>query len=152
LSVFDQALAITLGFEGGTVDDPRDPGGRTAYGITQNTFDAYLRSKGVPPRDVFTITGEEIEEIYYTGYWQAIRADEMPPALAVVAFDIAVNSGPARALQWLAEGADDPVRLTARRMQHYTDLKDLWPIYSRGWSRRAIGVLSAANDIARATV
>jgi lysozyme family protein len=34
---YPQALKQVLKYEGGKVDDPRDPGGRTAFGITQDT-------------------------------------------------------------------------------------------------------------------
>ena len=38
-SDFSEALRLVLAQEGGRVDDPRDPGGRTNRGITQATYD-----------------------------------------------------------------------------------------------------------------
>jgi type VI secretion system secreted protein VgrG len=35
---FDVFLPMLLGFEGGYVDDPTDPGGETNKGITMSTF------------------------------------------------------------------------------------------------------------------
>lgn len=32
---FDKAFELVVGVEGGYVNDPRDPGGRTIYGITE---------------------------------------------------------------------------------------------------------------------
>ena len=50
-------------YEGGRVDDKRDPGGRTNRGVTQTKFSAWLKSKGLPNRDVYTITRAEASEI-----------------------------------------------------------------------------------------
>lgn len=139
--VFERGLELSLSYEGGYVWDNRDPGGETHFGISKRAY---------PHLDIKNLTLEEAKEIYRRDYWAVIGADKLPPALAIVALDCAINHGPARALQWLAEGADDPVRLTIKRMQRYSDLKDLWKVYGRGWSRRAMGVLSAANEIVRA--
>lgn len=144
---FATALELTLSFEGGLSDDPRDPGGRTMRGVTQRTFDRYLANIGAAPRDVATITDAELGQIYRSGYWDAVGADALPPGLALVAFDCAVNHGPRRALEWLREGATTPVGMTVRRMQHYTDLTELWAVYGRGWARRAYAVLDAADRL-----
>lgn len=38
---FEPALAFVLRWEGGFVDNPADPGGRTNKGITQKVYDAW---------------------------------------------------------------------------------------------------------------
>ena len=53
--------------EGGFVDDPRDPGGRTNRGITQSTYNAWLKSQGRPAKDVRHITKAEAETILRDG-------------------------------------------------------------------------------------
>jgi len=95
-------------------------------GITQATYDAYLRSIGVkvpsPPEQVkfpsraeylvamaayapiYPVKGirdEEIEWIYRRNYWNEIRGDSLPMPLAIAVFDCAVNSGPSRSIKLL---------------------------------------------------
>lgn len=53
---YPDAIACVLVHEGGYVNDPRDPGGATMKGVTQRTFDGYLRRLGKPSRPVRSIT------------------------------------------------------------------------------------------------
>jgi lysozyme family protein len=101
------ALTFTLGHEGGKVDDPTDPGGRTAYGITQSTYNDYLAEKGLSG-DVFDITQEEVLTIYRDRYWKPIHGDRLKPELAIVLFDTAVNFGVKGATEFL----QDALRIT----------------------------------------
>ena len=135
-TTFEKAVSLTLRFEGGYANDSRDPGSETNFGISRRAY---------PDLDIKNLTEADAKEIYYHDYWVPVGADFLPPPLAMVAFDCAVNSGVARTLSWLSEGADTAVELTARRMEHYISLSKLWPIYSRGWTRRAMGVLKAAS-------
>jgi lysozyme family protein len=144
--VYKYALATTLAEEGGYVNHPDDPGGATNKGVTTGTYDAYRIGKGLSPQDVRLISEDELQEIFYS-YWEAIRGDSLPPAIAVVAFDIAVNSGSARLLEWLAERPYDHMTLTARRLQHYTALT-IWPTFGLGWLKRSARVLEAAKKVA----
>lgn len=97
LSAFDAALAVTLREEGGRADDPHDRGGRTDYGITQRTYDAYRRTQHQPPRDVWTITMEEVHAIYWLRYWLGRgRCDALARISGAVAgahFDACVHHG-----------------------------------------------------------
>lgn len=94
----EDALPTILAFEGGKVDDPADLGGRTAYGITQRTFDAWRRDQkpSQPSLDVWLITTQECEAIYRQRYWQIISGDDLAALsgkLALCVFDGAVNHG-----------------------------------------------------------
>src|SRR5512140_3767826 len=100
-SCFSRALALVLEFEGGKVDDPKDRGGRTAYGITQDAFDLYCQIHRQPERDVFTITQDEVADVYHEKYWEAGSCDEIPWPLSLVHFDARVNHGPAHARRFL---------------------------------------------------
>lgn len=93
MTTFDIALERTLGVEGGLSDDPLDRGGRTNYGITQPSYDAWRIATGQPRQQVDLITDAEVRAIYLADYWMPCRCDEMPAALATVVFDMAVNSG-----------------------------------------------------------
>jgi lysozyme family protein len=78
------------------VDHPDDPGGRTAHGITQATYDAWLKVRRRKPADVWAIAMPDVEAIYRQQYWDAIRGDDLATVrekVAVCAFDAAVNHG-----------------------------------------------------------
>ena len=45
--LFKKALAFVLKWEGGYVNNPYDKGGATNKGITQNTYNAWLKSCGL---------------------------------------------------------------------------------------------------------
>lgn len=93
MSTFDDALAITLSYEGGFVDDPNDPGGSTYQGITQSLYDTCCRMFGWPMGLVSNAGGAQIRQIYETQFWKAARCDAMPDPWAIAVFDFAVNSG-----------------------------------------------------------
>ena len=104
---FAKALPRILAYEGGKVDDPHDPGGRTNKGITQSTFNAYLREKSAAERDVYTITDAEVADIYKASYWDAVQADKLPVGVDLCVFDAAVNSGVGRSIKWLQQSLGD---------------------------------------------
>jgi len=106
-SDFDRALPRELVYEGGKVDNPRDPGGRTNEGITQATYDAWLRAQGRPSVDVYTIQPVEVSAIYRAYYWDIIRGDQLPSGLNFCVFDGAVNSGCGRSVMWLQTSLGD---------------------------------------------
>ncbi|MCP4209810.1 MAG: hypothetical protein GY767_22605 [Shimia sp.] len=87
-----QSIEATLRHEGGYVNDPADVGGETNYGVTVAT----ARSAGYTG-DMRHLTRERAIEIYSDLYWDKVRGDELPPALAPLVFDMAVNMGVHRA-------------------------------------------------------
>ena len=101
--LFKKALRFVLNREGGYVNNPNDKGGATNKGITQNTYNSYMVSKGRPTRDVRNITDAEVEDIYYSRYWLGAGCEKMSPVFAVVCFDTAVNMGVGRVKPFLQE-------------------------------------------------
>jgi lysozyme family protein len=102
--LFERVMEFTEKWEGGKVDDPVDRGGRTNMGVTQKTLDGWRASKGLTGEfDVYEITREEAREIYEANYWDAIGGDDLPERVALAIFDIAVNSGPKKAIRVLQE-------------------------------------------------
>lgn len=97
---FAKAMQVELVYEGGKNDDPIDPGGRTNQGITQRVFSAYCLRKGLPVRDVFTMTSAERDEIYKTQYADLVKFDDLPPGVDLVIFDGAINSGVGQSIKW----------------------------------------------------
>lgn len=93
MTVFERALAVTLGFEGGISDNPLDAGGFTNHGVTQKTYDTWRTTTGQGKRPVSDITDYEIRAIYLSDYWMPCNCDSLPDNLALAVFDMAVNSG-----------------------------------------------------------
>ncbi|OYX74490.1 MAG: hypothetical protein B7Y95_06570 [Rhizobiales bacterium 32-66-11] len=171
-SSFDAALARVLVHEGGYSDHPADPGGPTMQGVIQRVYDAYRTAKAAPRRSVRLLERAELVEIYRRQYWDAVRADDLPPGIDYVVFDGAVNSGPAQSLKWLqralgvpADGAVGAVTLAAaaacadraalvdevcdRRLAMLKSLAT-FKVFGAGWSRRVADVRQAGRTWAQA--
>lgn len=91
--LFEKCLKQVLKWEGGYVNDPDDRGGATNKGITQSTYNRYLKAKGQQSKSVKNISDAEVKEIYYKNYWLAAGCDKMTPKFAALCFDTAVNMG-----------------------------------------------------------
>ena len=102
---FESALPFVLRWEGGFVDHPADPGGRTNRGVTQRVYDAWRRRQGQAARDVKLIDDDEVQRIYEAGYWIPPRCDLLGQPLNLAQFDTAVNMGPGRAVRFLQRAA-----------------------------------------------
>lgn len=98
---FEEALAFVLKNEGGYYPghEARDPN-PTNFGVTQNTYDNYRLSVGLPKRAVRLIEMEEVRSIYRR-YWIDARCGLMPRVLAITVFDHAINAGPKEAIRVL---------------------------------------------------
>lgn len=100
---FSKTYPYARTYEGGKDNDPKDPGGKTAYGVIQREYSSYRRNKGLPVRDVWSITEEEVAEIYH-GYWINVKADKMAPGVSFWMFNKGLNTGPAQAAKFLQRG------------------------------------------------
>jgi lysozyme family protein len=98
---FQASLPFILRWEGGFVDDPDDPGGRTNRGITQKTYDAWRARRGLRPRNVKRISNDEVAAIYEVDYWAPPRCDLLARPLDLAQFDTAVNMGVRRSIRIL---------------------------------------------------
>jgi lysozyme family protein len=167
-SRFDRAVDLVLQHEGGFVQHPRDPGGATKFGITRETL-SRARGRRVSIDDVRRMTREEAASIYRWLYWDAVRADDLPPGIDLVTFDLAVHSGPSRAVKmlqsvlgvavdgivgpqtlqaaWEADPADTIRRLIRNRLGFLSRLA-AWPTFGRGWRRRVLSVEQEALRLA----
>jgi lysozyme family protein len=164
---FSAALDEVLRHEGGYADHPLDPGGATNFGITQATLSA-VRGRPVSKAEVMALRRETVAPIYRQRYWNVIRGDELPAGLDLALFDLAVNSGPGRAIKLLqgclgvgADGALGPRTLEAVRSAVSADLINAlcaarltflkrlatWPVFGRGWARRVAAIEQAARAL-----
>lgn len=98
---FESSLAFVLRWEGGYVDHPNDPGGKTNKGVTQAVYDAWRTASRLPKRSVRDIEHAEVEAIYRANYWAAAKCDLLSSPLDLVQFDTAVNMGVGRAVRFL---------------------------------------------------
>lgn len=150
-SSFDGYMPELFKHEGGYVDHSADPGGATKFGITHITLKEW-RGRPVTKGDVRQLTKEEASKIYRARYWNAIKADDLPAGVDVLAFDIAVNHGVARWKQWapliVGLSPDDAVRaVTERRRRFYRSLQT-FKVFGKGWMRRANEVEAYALELA----
>lgn len=98
---FDLAFRFTLGEEGGKVDNPNDRGKRTAYGITQGTYQAWTYPS---VHDVWLITPRDVYEIKRKWYWGPVwgeRCCGVDPRLSLLLYDAGINHGPSKSVKWL---------------------------------------------------
>lgn len=100
-TALDDALKFVLRWEGGFVDNPKDPGGRTNKGVTQAVYDEWRKRQGLAVQDVKLIADAEVHAIYAAEYWARARCDLLDGPLDVVQFDTAVNMGVGRAVRFL---------------------------------------------------
>jgi lysozyme family protein len=156
---FDAAFRRLLGSEGGYVNHPNDPGGETMWGVTLTVARQYGYAGAMKDLPV-----DLAKKIYRAGYWDSVKADELPDAVRYAVFDAAVNSGTGQASRWLQRAlgvADDgkigPMtiaaaraanpeallrKMLAQRLKFMTDLST-WPSFSRGWARRIVSLMGA---------
>lgn len=116
-----QAIALMIQLEGGFVNNPRDPGGATKYGITQRTLDQmHAKLPGRLPATVQQLTEDHATLIYQTVQWHEIAGDQLDPRLALVMLNSAINQGTPTAVEILqslsgcyADGVLGPATLHA---------------------------------------
>lgn len=151
-----QCLGVVLVYEGGYSNNPRDPGGATMRGVTQRTYDAFRKRRGLPIQAVRNISDADLAQIYREEYWNTIAADTLPPGVDLATFDSAVNSGPAQATRWLkAAGSKAPVdtirEICDARLSFMHAIRggQLWKVFGKGWGARVADV--EARSIKMAT-
>lgn len=118
---FDPCLRFTLKFEGGYVNNPKDPGGPTNLGVTQATLSAYV-GHAASIEEVKALTPKTVAPIYRQRFWDRVKGDTLPVGVDLAVFDFAVHSGPIRGaigLQRALGVADDgeigPITIAAAK-------------------------------------
>ena len=157
MKTFDEIIEKVLEHEGGYVNDPKDLGGETKYGITKRFY---------PDKDIKNVTIEQAKEIYKDDYWDKNRVESLPQELWHIFFDMCVNMGRRTAVKVLqraavnrgkdieVDGGLGPMtikalkgveqdRVRAYRVKFYVDLITAKPEQEKfflGWFRRATEV------------
>jgi lysozyme family protein len=84
---FEIALKKVLGIEGGYVNNPNDPGGKTNYGITEGLAKKY-------GYDISSLTKENAIEIYRKEFWEKPHFNLIEDTnIATELFEFGVNAG-----------------------------------------------------------
>lgn len=91
--IFTKGLKLVLLNEGGYINHPNDKGGETNKGITQGTYNSYLKQNNIFNKSVKYITDYEVKDIYYNKYWIRGKCNLLQPKLSIVHFDTIVNWG-----------------------------------------------------------
>lgn len=163
-SLAEECIKRVLEHEGGYGADPRDPGnwtgGKEGQGELRGTKYG-ISAAAFPDVDIKNLTEQQAIDIYRVKYWDACHCDHLPPALAVMTFDGAVQHGagsrpddaPAmlqRALGAIPDGNIGPKTLEAaqkldtkkalrnlfvERVIHYSNNRN-WTVYKQGWMKR----------------
>ena len=154
---FEEIIEQVLEHEGGYVNDPKDLGGETKYGITKRFY---------PDVDIKKLTIEQATDIYKSDYWDKNKVESLPQNLWHIYFDMCVNMGKRTAVKVLQRAANNkgknidvdgglgPAtigalkgveldRVRAFRVKYYVDLITARPEQEKfflGWFRRALEV------------
>jgi lysozyme family protein len=157
MKTFKEIIEKVLEHEGGYVNDPKDLGGETKYGITKRFY---------PDIDIKNLTIEQATEIYKKDYWDKNKVESLPQNLWHIYFDMCVNMGKRTAVKVLqraavnrgrdieVDGGLGPMtigalkgveldRVRAFRVKYYVDLITARPEQEKfylGWFRRATEV------------
>ena len=157
MKTFNEIIEKVLEHEGGYVNDPKDLGGETKYGITKRFY---------PNLNIKELTIEQAKEIYRKDYWDKNKVESLPQNLWHIYFDMCVNMGKRTAVKVLqraavnkgrkieVDGGLGPMtigalkgveldRVRAFRVKYYVDLITARPEQEKfylGWFRRATEV------------
>lgn len=177
-STWNLAFEHLLQSEGGFTDDPRDPGnklpdgrpGSTNLGVTQAVWEQHI-GRQVTHDEMKALTPDDVSPLYKKKYWDSIRGDDLPAGIDYLVFDMAVNSGPARAARTLQQcvnstpdGVIGPATLVAvsnanleKLIDDYSEARlnfmrslTSWPTFGKGWERRVHEVADLADALTQA--
>jgi lysozyme family protein len=164
MTPFEHAFAIVVGHEGGYDATRADPGNWTggAVGVGELRGTKFgISAAAYPKLDIAGLTQDQAAAIYKPDYWDRVRCDDLPPQLALLVFDAAVNNGVDRATRWLQGAVGTPedgvigpgtlaaltdalarqggaaicAEFMARRMDFMANLPT-WREFGLGWARR----------------
>lgn len=175
LSNWDKSFELVIHHEGGFTNDQRDPGnklpdgrqGSTNLGLTQKNWEAHVGQQ-VTQDDMKALTQEDVKPIYKKNYWDAVKGDDLPSGVDYAMFDLAINSGPNRAvkvlqtaLQVTPDGAIGPKTMKAIQdadaeelLTKFSQAKEdfykslpTFTTYGKGWLRRVAEVQTSAQSM-----
>ena len=92
-ATWPQAFASLLKHEGGYVNHPSDPGGRTNLGVTQRVWEEWV-GHPVDEAAMRALTPAMVEPLYRKRYWDKIRGDSLPAGIDLAVMDRRAAASP----------------------------------------------------------
>ncbi len=157
------------------IDHADDPGGKTNWGVTQDTLSKFL-GRPATEAEIRGLTQERAKAIYAAMFWDTVGGDVLPAGVDLCVYDFGVNSGPSRAVKSLqaalgvvADGwvGDKTVEALARanpgdadqrslrsplglheKIRHRKTKKLLWDSFGKGWGNRVADIRKQAIRMA----
>jgi lysozyme family protein len=136
---FLKAFDYLMYHEGGYVNDAKDPGGETKYGISKRSY---------PNLDIKNLTRDQARQIYFVDFWMKAKCESINDEnIAVKLFDLAVHTGIPQAVkliqralraagtQVVEDGIIGPITLAAINKTEPTDLLAALKSESAGYYR-----------------
>jgi lysozyme family protein len=166
---FRDCLELVLKHEGGYIDHPKDPGGRTNLGVTQRVWEEWIGHPATE-KDMRELTPAIVAPMYEMRYWRTSYCEKLPRGLDLLVFSMAVNAGAGRSVKLLqdaigvvTDGVIGPNtmakineanvetlidKFSEARTAYYKGLK-LFPVFGRGWLNRTDKERLEALDMAK---
>ena len=137
---FETVMDYVFKSEGGFSDSKNDLGGRTDKGVTQTTYNAWRRKKGLSPKDVKGISTDEAKQLYYEEFWLPTGASSVKDLReGYLLFDMALNSGPYEAKKLYNKSNGNIYKFLKERKDFYDNLiqrKHEQEKHREGWYNR----------------
>ena len=157
--VWERAFDLLMQNEGGYVNDPKDDGGETKYGISKKQY---------PHLDIPSLTLWQAKEIYKQDYWYRYKCECLPDSLSLCLFDAVVMSSGVKMVKMLQAALGVTVdgvmgnqtigaahriplknvieKFSDMRLTYLMSLKS-WKHYGNGWGARVLRVKQTAEDL-----
>lgn len=161
MDLFEQCFAIVVGTEAGLSLVAADPGNWTGGAVSRGKLNGTkygVSAAAFPALDIRNLSLPQAHAIYRTLYWDHVLGDRLPPSLALIVLDTAVNGGVSAASRLLqaALGVTVDGVLGAETIGSLAGIHDLdgvcaeflarrlllmaslptWATFGLGWSRR----------------
>jgi lysozyme family protein len=166
---FRDCLELVLKSEGGYIDHPKDPGGRTNLGVTQRVWEEWIGHPATE-KDMRELTPALVAPMYEMRYWRTSYCEKLPRGLDLLVFSMAVNAGAGRSVKLLqdaigvvTDGVIGPNtmakineanvetlidKFSEARTAYYKGLK-LFHVFGVGWLRRTENERKEAIEMAK---
>lgn len=159
---FNECFKLLMISEGGYSNHKDDPGGKTKFGITEQTWIDYNKSSFSRSNlRIADISQTMAKKVYKKEYWDKSKCEQLPPGVDYCVFDAGVHSGVPQSVKWLQQCVrvkDDGIigKDTLKECEyclpwHVIDefcnirlifLKSLktWEVFGKGWNSRVESV------------